>query len=388
MTAGAAAGSIGAVFAPVVGQPAVVEMLAVAAAGGASLTHAWLITGPPGSGRSVAARAFAAALQCSLLPPGCGKCPACRAVRADTHADVTVVAPQGLSLGVDAVRALVREAARPPLTGRHRVILVTDADRLTESAGNALLKPLEEPGAQTVFLLCAPSAEDLPATVRSRCRLVILRQPSSAEVAALLVDEGADPAIAAFAAAAAQGHVGRARRLARDQDARQRRAEVLALPTRLASVAGALTAAADVLAAATADADAVDRARAEAEVAQVRASFGAASGSRGAAARAAAAVLRELERSHKSRSTRTQRDGLDQALTDLAGFYRDVLVRQFGAAVPPVHPDQSAPVAQIAAATTPESTLARLDAVLDARAALATNVAPALALEALALQLR
>lgn len=388
MTGGTAAVSVGAVFAPVVGQPAVVELLAAAAAGEAALTHAWLVTGPPGSGRSVAARAFAAALQCPHSPPGCGTCPACRAVRADTHADVTVVTPQGLSLGVDAVRALVREAARPPLTGRHRVILVTDADRLTESAANALLKPLEEPAARTVFVLCAPSAEDLPATVRSRCRLVVLRQPASAEVASLLVSEGADPAVAAFAAAAAQGHVGRARRLARDQEARQRRAEVLALPTRLASVAAAVTAAADVLAAATADSDALEGARAEAEAAQVRASFGTVSGSRGAAARAAGAVLRELERNHKSRSTRTQRDGVDQALTDLAGFYRDVLVRQFGAAVPPVHPDQSATVAQIAAATSPEATLARIDAVLGARAALATNVAPALALEALALQLR
>lgn len=375
-----------AVFAAVVGQPRAVAELAAAACRPVA-SHAWLLTGPPGSGRSVAAGAFAAALECTGSPPGCSACAGCRAVLAGTHPDVTVVAPEGLSLGVDAVRGLVAAATGPPLLGRRRVLVIEDADRLTEAGANVLLKPLEEPGGRTVFVLCAPSAEDLPPTVRSRCRLVALREPAAADVAALLVAEGVDPAMAAFAAAAAQGHVGRARRLATDEGARHRRAEVLRLPAQLSSVAAALAAASSVAAAAAEEATALESARAQAEVAATRAAFGVAPGARGPSARAAASAVRDLERAQKSRATRTQRDAVDRALVDLAALYRDVLLRQLGAPCAPAHPDQAAPVARLAAASTPEATLARIDAVLAARAAIAANVAPLLALEAMALAL-
>uniref|UniRef100_UPI00157D07CD DNA polymerase III subunit delta' n=1 Tax=Micromonospora chalcea TaxID=1874 RepID=UPI00157D07CD len=188
---------------------------------GAGMTHAWIFTGPPGSGRSVAARAFAAALQC-VHGTGCGSCPGCHTTLTGTHADVRLVVPDGLSIGVGEMRALVLRAASTPSGGRWQVVIIEDADRLTEAAGNALLKAIEEPPPRTVFLLCAPSThpDDISVTIRSRCRVVPLRQPPPAAVAEVLVRrDGIAPDVAEWAAAAAQGHVGRARRLARDPEA-------------------------------------------------------------------------------------------------------------------------------------------------------------------------
>src|SRR5712664_928171 len=211
------------------GQEAVVAQLRKAVAG--SMTHAWLFTGPPGSGRSVAARAFAAALLCPY--GGCGECPSCRQVHAGTHADLLLVKPEGLSYGVKQTRDLVLRAAGAPSGGRWQVVVFTGADRATEQAANALLKAIEEPSPRTVWLLCAPSAEELVTTIRSRCRLVTLRTPPPEAVAEVLARrDGVDPARALAAARAAQGHVGRARRLATDPEAAQRRAEVLRIPAR------------------------------------------------------------------------------------------------------------------------------------------------------------
>ncbi len=222
------------VWTQLVGQEPAVEILRTAAAAAAeiaagrsgpagAMTHAWLFTGPPGSGRSVAARAFAAALQCERDGElGCGECSACRTVSARTHPDVHSVVPEGLSIGVNEMRAVVGRAARRPSLGRWQVVVIEDADRLTEQASNALLKAVEEPPARTVFLLCAPSLhpDDVSVTIRSRCRLVSLRTPPAEAVAGVLRADGIDGATAAWAAAAGQGHVGRSRRLARDADAR------------------------------------------------------------------------------------------------------------------------------------------------------------------------
>ena len=178
-----------------------------------AMTHAWLFTGPPGSGRSVAARAFAMALLCPS--GGCGQCASCHQVRAGTHADLMLIRPEGLSYGVKQTRDLVLRAAGAPAGGRWQVVVFEDADRCTEQAANALLKAIEEPVARTVWLLCAPSPEDLVPTIRSRCRVVTLVVPASAAVAKVLVTrDGIEPAAALAAARAAQGHVGRARRLA------------------------------------------------------------------------------------------------------------------------------------------------------------------------------
>ncbi|MCV7172802.1 DNA polymerase III subunit delta', partial [Mycobacterium manitobense] len=232
------------VFSRLVGQHAVeAELVAAAraargdaahsAATIGTMTHAWLMTGPPGSGRSVAALCFAAALQCtSEGVPGCGECRACSTTMAGTHADVRRIIPEGLSIGVDEMRNIVQIASRRPGTGRWQIVVIEDADRLTEGAANALLKVVEEPPPSTVFLLCAPSVdpEDIAVTLRSRCRHVALVTPPVEAIAQVLVDrDGLSEADAQWAASVSGGHVGRARRLATDTDARERRQRALGL---------------------------------------------------------------------------------------------------------------------------------------------------------------
>src|SRR3954469_18573932 len=202
------------------------------------MTHAWLFTRPPGSGRSVAARAFAAALQCPA--GGDGSCHECRTVLAGSHADVHRVVPEGLSIGVAEVRQIVRIAGRAPSQGRWQIVVVEDADRMTEQASKTVLKMLEEPPPRAVFPLCAPGLppDDVPVTIRSRCRVVALRTPPVDAIADVLVRrDGVDPALAAWSAAASGGHVGRARRLARDEDARMGRKAVLDVPLALVALA-------------------------------------------------------------------------------------------------------------------------------------------------------
>jgi DNA polymerase-3 subunit delta' len=387
------------VFDELVGQDrAVAELQAAAGAAaealeggpGAGMTHAWLFTGPPGSGRSVAARAFAAALQCPQL--GCGHCEACHTVLAGTHADVTVVRPAGLSLGIKDVRSLVLASTLAPAGNRWQVIIMEDADRLTEEAANALLKAIEEPARRTVWLLCTPAPDDLVVTIRSRCRLVTLRTPSAAAVTSMLVQrDGIDEAMAAFAARASQGHVGRARRLATDEASRRQRQEVLRLPTMVGDVGSCLVAAANLVDAATEEADSITAAVDDAETAALKQAYG--EGATGGAAarssgRAAAAVLKDLQRKQKSRATRTKRDALDRALVDLASFYRDVLVVQLRAGVELANGEQAPAITKVATSSTPEATLRRIDAVLECRELLAANANPLLAVEAMTLALR
>ena len=355
-----------------------------------AMTHAWLFTGPPGSGRSVAARAFAAALQCEY--GGCGHCPACHTTLAGTHADVRFVVPEGLTIGVNEMRSLVLRAQGAPTQGRWQVLLVEDADRLTEQAGNALLKAIEEPPPRTVFLLCTPSThpDDISVTIRSRCRVVTLRQPSADAVASVLVDrDGIDPDAAAWAAAAALGHVGRAKRLALDPEARGRRAAVLAVPRRLTGVGACFDAASALIEAAEAEAEAslADvSARERTDLATALGAGGTGRGTAGAA-RGTAGAVKDLERRQRSRATRVQRDALDRALVDLAGFYRDVLALQLGSPVDPVHGDAAGLAATMAGTWTPESTLRRLEAVMACRAEVELNVKPRIAVEAMMLAL-
>ena len=383
------------VFSGLVGQAEVVELLTSAAAAaravtagepGAGMTHAWLFTGPPGSGRSVAARAFAAALQCP--DGGCGTCHECHTALSGAHADVEIVSPAGLSYGVAETRELVTQAALAPTRGRWQVTIVEDADRFTEQALNALLKSIEEPPRRAVWLLCAPSLEDLLPTIRSRCRLVPLRIPRYDEVADYLESEGIDRSVAAFAARAAQGHVGRARRLARDDEAQRRRREVLQLPAQVANVGGCFTAAANLVDAAKEEAQSVVQALDGDETTALKEALGDVPGVGRGRPRGAAAALNDLERRQKSRATRTQRDALDRALVDLAAFYRDVLVLQLGASVDLVNADLRQSLVRVAESSTPVATLRRVEAVLDCREAVELNVAPLLAVEAMALALR
>jgi DNA polymerase-3 subunit delta' len=270
-------------------------------------------------------------------------------------------------------------------------VVIEDADRLTEKAVNVLLKALEEPPPHTVWILCAPSVEDVLPTIVSRTRHVPLRTPSTTDVADLLVDNyGVDRAMASFAARASQGHIGRARALARDEHVRQRRQEVLRLPFALADVPSCFMAAANLLAAATEDAHAITDPLDAAEDAALRAEYGdGASGvTQAKLKRLMSSAVKEMEKRQKTRRTRTVRDQVDRALLDLMGLYRDVLVVQMDATVTLVNEEMRPQVSQLASRSTENDTGRRLGAISYCRAQLAANVTPQLALESLMVELK
>lgn len=359
-----------------VGQDDVVATLGAAVAG--QMTHAWLFTGPPGSGRSNAAIAFATALQCEQ--GGCTTCHSCVTAAAGSHPDIAVINTDGLSIGVDAARDAVRRSALHPSVGRYQVLVVEDADRLTDQAANALLKSIEEPAPGTVWLLCAPAVEDVIMTIRSRCRPVLLRTPPATAIARLLNErDGIDAEVARAAAAAAQGHIGRARGLARDPEARRRRAEILALPVGLRGLGDALRAAQRIDAEATARAtercDVLD----EKELAGLKAAWGVED--RGRRPAGYAGALSSLTKEQERRRKRMARDSIDGVLLDLLSFQRDVLTAQLRAGVDPINADVADDIATMAARTTPEHTIEAIDAIVACREALQANAAPQLALE-------
>jgi DNA polymerase-3 subunit delta' len=357
------------------------------------MTHAWLFTGPPGAGRTQAARAFAAALQC-VSPdralggaPGCGFCDGCHTALVGTHADVTTVAAVGTQILAEDMRDTVRKSFTSPANGRWQIILVEDAERLNEKSANAVLKAVEEPAPRTVWLLCAPSIEDVLPTIRSRCRHLNLSTPSVDAVADMLIRrEGVEPEVAAAAARATQGHVDRARRLATDPAARERRASVLKLPLRIEDVGGALRAAQELVDAAAEDAKQLAEEVDAKETEELKAALGAAQGGR--LPRGTAGVIKDLEDKQKRRRTRTQRDSLDLALTDLTAFYRDVLALQLGSRIALANTDSEDALERIARGSSPETTLRRIEAIAACRDALDRNVAPLLAVEAMTMALR
>ncbi|MEU8293796.1 DNA polymerase III subunit delta' [Streptomyces pseudogriseolus] len=357
------------------------------------MTHAWLFTGPPGAGRNQAARAFAAALQC-VSPdralggvPGCGFCDGCHTALVGTHADVSTVAAVGAEILVKDMRDTVRKSFTAPANGRWQVILVEDAERLNEKSANAVLKAVEEPAPRTVWLLCAPSVEDVLPTIRSRCRHLVLSTPSVEAVADMLVRrEGIEPDVAAAVARATQGHVDRARRLATDPAARARRAAVLKLPLRVEDVGGALRAAQELVDAAAEDAKQLAEEMDGKETEDLKAALGAAQGGR--LPRGTAGAVKDLEDMQKRRRMRTQRDSLDVALADLTSFYRDVLALQLGSRIALANTDAEDALERLARGSTPESTLRRIEAIAACGEALDRNVAPLLAVEAMTMALR
>ncbi|MFJ8073851.1 DNA polymerase III subunit delta' [Streptomyces sp. NPDC096176] len=398
-----------AVWDDLVGQERVQEQLAAAARdadahvtahaqgepvpAASKMTHAWLFTGPPGSGTVTAARAFAAALQCTSPDralggvPGCGFCDGCHTALIGTHADVSSIAAVGTQILVDDMRDTVRKSFTSPANGRWQVILVEDAERLNEKSANAVLKAVEEPAPRTVWLLCAPSIEDVLPTIRSRCRHLTLRTPPAAAVADVLIRrDGIEPDLATSVARATQGHIGRARRLATDERARDRRAAVLKLPLRVEDIGGCLRAAQELVDAAAEDAKQVSDDVDVKETDDLKAALGAAPGGR--MPRGTAGAMKELEDRQKRRKTRTQRDTLDLALTDLTAFYRDVLALQMGSQVALANDDVRDSLDRIARSSTPEATLRRIESVVACREALERNVAPLLAVEAMAVALR
>jgi DNA polymerase-3 subunit delta' len=371
----------------VVGQDRAVATLSRAVARRtrpSGLAHAWLVTGPPGSGRSVAARAFAAALQCP--DDGCGRCADCTGTLAGSHPDVTVLATDEMQLRKDVVVQLVRRASMAPTRGRYVVVVVEDADRLRDVAANMLLKEIEEPPPHTVWVLCAPSPDDLLPTIRSRCRQVTLGVPRAEAVARVLVEQhGVSGAEAAWAAAASQGHIGVARRLALDPDARRRRREVLQVPSRAVGVPGAVEAAQELRDIATEESTAAVEAAQDDEKAAWLHTMGVATPEE--LPKQVRTQWRELLENHKRQVRRSSTDGLDRALLDLLSLYRDVLLVQAGASVPLVNADLRADVDRLAGRMSPADVLRVCDVITTTRRRLTQNAALPLALEGMTVRL-
>jgi DNA polymerase-3 subunit delta' len=348
------------------------------------MTHAWLFTGPPGSGRSNAAIAFAAALVCK--DSGCSKCNDCMSTITGSHADVELIKTEGLSIKIDEVRELISRASWAPSVANWRVVVIEDADRLTDSAANALLKVIEEPGLRTVWLLCAPTLTDVLPTIRSRCRHLALRTPSTKAIANLLIERDAiDPKVADFVARASGGHIGRARYLATDLNAKQNRESILKLPFMLKDVASAFKAAQILVDAAKNEALSDSEKKDEVEITKLKEAWGA-TGYKLAAGGSKA--IKELEKEQKSRSTRMVRDYLDRALLDLSTLYRDVLLVQSGSSDSLINQDIKEQINKLAVSFGPERTLKKIEAILKTRTNLAQNAAPLLLIEALMCELR
>jgi DNA polymerase-3 subunit delta' len=370
------------VYDELIGQTHIVETLTAAVNAAASgeesqeMTHAWIFTGPPGSGRSSAAVAFAQALVCK--ENGCGKCNECLTAKSGAHPDVEILKSEGLSIKIDEIRELLTRTAWAPSMGGWRVVVIEDADRLTESAANALLKAIEEPGLRTVWLLCAPTLHDILPTIRSRCRHIQLHTPSNDEVSKFLMDKHQiAPKMADFAARVSQGHIGRARHLATNEEVRNRRHAILSIPNHLNSVSSAYAAAAKLVELANAESDAISEALDEKEYEELSTALGKGGGK----------ALKELEKEQKSRTTRITRDTLDGALLDLATFYRDVILVQAGHDGSLINSELAEQINKMAANTQSQKTLAKMDAIMKARENLQRNGAPLLVMEALMCEL-
>ena len=359
------------------GQDEAVRALQEAVADPASMTHAWLITGPPGSGRSTLAYAFAAAL---IAEPGDET--AMRQVLARTHPDLTSLRTEQVIIRIDEARQLVERAYFAPSVGRHRVIIVEDADRMAERTSNVLLKALEEPPERTVWVLCAPSDADLLPTIRSRVRTLRLNEPDVADVARLIVARtGADQAVAEQSARHAQRHIGMAQRLATDEPARRRRDETLRGALGVRGVGAAVEVAGRIVQAATEDAKALTAERDESERSSMLRTMGIADGA--PVPPAVRSQITALEEDQKRRATRSLRDGIDRVLTDLQSMFRDILMIQFGRDSDLINRELEPELRAVAAAWSIERTLVVVDRIADTRRNLEQNVAPVLALESM-----
>jgi DNA polymerase-3 subunit delta' len=372
------------VFSSLIGQDHIVEQLNhavhVAKSGESSqaMTHSWLFVGPPGSGRSNAAIAFAASLVCK--ESGCGRCVDCTTVLSSTHVDVERFNPTGLSIKADEVRELISRSSWSPSVGGWRIVIIEDADRLTETAANALLKTIEEPESHTVWLLCAPTLSDVPVTIRSRCRHVQLRTPSTKSVEEFLLNSTkVDTETAAFSARVSQGHVGRARFIATNPDAQKRRREVLALPLTLKDIYSCFEAAQKLLDIAEEQAENENAERDALELKELQDAY---QGTGRGLISGGAKAIKDLEKEQKSSTARSIRDNIDASLLDIATFYRDVLVLQ-SQSTEILNIDVFEEIANYARTTSGRRTLEQLELVLSARTKLSRNAAPLATLEAL-----
>ncbi|NBU23148.1 MAG: DNA polymerase III subunit delta' [Actinobacteria bacterium] len=375
----------GKVWDELLGQPEAIEQLTrVVENRESGVHHAWLFTGPHGSGRSNLAVSFAAALECESA--GCGACQSCRLVVAGAHPDVTLFSTDRVQISIDEVRELVSKASLSTTLGKYRVLIIEDADRMTERTSNVLLKELEEPSENTIWILCAPSVSDLLPTIRSRTRNLNLRLPSTEEVAQLLHQrDGIGLEVARTAARQAQNHVGMARRLATNAEVRNRRSDTIALALGISNLSSAMMAADRFLQLAKKDAEQVSADKDEQEKTALLAAFGFSEGDK--LPPSVRSSFKDLEENQKRRQTRLLRDGLDRILTDLESIYRDVLSIQLESGTELYNPESQEEISARAQSGTAEQTIAVLDGISQARARLASNVRDLLVLEALCVKL-
>jgi DNA polymerase III subunit delta' len=360
----------------VVGHDEAVAVLREAAAS-ERVTHAWLFTGPPGIGKLHTARVFAAALNCAA--GGDGTCDTCRRILRGVHPDVHLIVPEGDNLLVEDVRAVREEASRTHHEARTAVFILDEADRMTEAAANALLKVLEEPPPEVVFVLVARSAEALVGTVPSRARALPFVSLSLAELTAALGDVlQLDPDQTAWAAAASHGRLARARALLTDEPTRTRRAAVLDLAERLATgqPSDALAAAATVVALAD-EVGAAAKLRQDRELADLEEAYG--------TGRGTGALRKRLETRHRRELRRARFDAIRDSVADLLGAYRDMAL--LGSApgsgeAPLVHPDKAGTLGRLAAGIDAAAALRAAGALEEADRRLAIGAAPLLTLEA------
>ena len=376
----------GAVWNELLGQPEAIAQLEQAVRHrDRGVQHAWLLTGPPGSGRSNLAVAFAAALLCQ--EQGCGVCKSCRLVMTGAHPDVAVLSTEKVTISIDEVRSMVASSNFGSSMGRYKIMIIEDADRMAERSSNVLLKALEEPPAGTIWLLCAPSEADMLPTIRSRVRKVGLKVPSIEEVARILVErDGVDQKLALQVAAESQSHIGMARRLATSLDARNRRRDTLVSALAIKTVTDAVNTAERWLDIAKKDAEALTAERDDEEKAGLLRSMGIEAGA--AIPAGLRTDIRQLEEAQKRRATRSLRDGIDRIMVDLLSLYRDVLSLQLATGSALVNADLRPQLESLAAASSSAQTITKLDAIATARIRVDSNVQALLALEALAVTLR
>lgn len=373
------------VFRDVVSQPEAVEQLLGAIGRGDDVHHAWLFTGPPGSGRSQLALAFAASLLCA--DGGCGTCNSCQMIQSRNHPDVQVLNTERVLISIDEVTEFIEKSIQMPAIGKYRIMVIEDADRMSERTSNLLLKSLEEPPKGTIWMICAPSEADLLPTIRSRVRRVQLKVPTVEAVAQLLVEKyGIGLQLAQESAAQAQSHVGMARRLASNAGARDRRSQALKAVLSITDIPSAMAVSEALAKLAESDGAQLTAEQDEAERKALFLSLGVSEESK--LNPSSRAQLRRLEESQKRRATRSKRDGLDRILIDLMGLYRDVLTVQLGAGEPLINVDLVEEITKLANESTQAQSIHNIEEIEKVRTRMERNVRDTYLLDSLAVTFR
>jgi DNA polymerase-3 subunit delta' len=373
------------VFRDVVSQPEAVDQLLGAISNESDVHHAWLFTGPPGSGRSQLALAFAASLLCA--DGGCGNCNSCQMIQSRNHPDVQVLNTERVLISIDEVTEFIEKSIQMPAIGKYRIMIIEDADRMSERTSNLLLKSLEEPPKGTIWMICAPSEADLLPTIRSRVRRVQLKVPTVEAVAQLLVEKyGIGVELAQQSAAQAQSHVGMARRLASNAGARDRRSQALKAVLSITDIPSAMAVSEVLAKLAESDGAQLTAEQDEAERKELFLSLGVSEESK--LNPSSRAQLRRLEESQKRRATRSKRDGLDRILIDLMGLYRDVLTVQLGAGEPLINVDLVQEITKLANESTQAQSIHNIEEIEKVRYRMERNVRDSYLLDSLAVTFR